>query len=311
MRIRPLSEEPAKEVKWLWRPYIPYGAVTILEGDPGSGKSWLVMNITAAITNGRALPYKRRSSPKGVIYLSAEDDSSTVIRPRLELMGANLDRVFTIDMTKSSRLLDIMNSAIEDVGKVGMVVIDPIQAFFPSMYGLSVVRDTMFSLYTTASEKDIAVVCIRHFTKGGRGMYRGLGSIDLAAAARSILVTGTTLAYPDIRVMGHLKSSYAEVGNSLGYIIDKHGFKWTGEVDVSAADLLSTSPTSEVRSALEEAKEFLLTMLEDGEALAKDVRREASELGISSGTLMRARRHLGVKAKKVGGRGGYWVLTMR
>lgn len=313
------SQLRARSVRWTWRPYVPRGRVTVVEGDPGSGKSWMVMAVASAVTAGTALPGDTARRPSAVLYLAAEDDPADVIRPRIDAMGANPDLFFVVGGSPDYQLTSLKShmQAVNDAVGLGLVVIDPIQAYVDSMYSLARMRATMARFYELAESFDCGFIVVRHLTKGtaGKSIYRGIGTIDLSAAVRSIIGVGTSILVPDARVMVHTKSSHEEPGPSRTFKIEDGTFRWGKVVDVAPADLLGADVTTEHRSSLEEAKEFLLTMLADGAARAAEVRKEANDLGIPVSALKRARKQLGVKAKRVSyvgtGRGhGEWILYM-
>lgn len=312
----PISNVEKKAVKFLWKPYIPLGRVTIIDGDPGCGKSWLAMKVASNVTSGAALPLQNPMEPAPVLYFSAEDDVSTVIKPRVSSMGANEGLFFArsdaVSLEDTRALVDMLDMVQQAVGiSPRLIIFDPLQAYMSNMYYITRVRSVMNELYNVASERGLAIVLIRHIVKSaGRAIARGLGSIDFSAAVRSVLSVGSSILHPGIRVMVHSKSSYAQAGPSLGYRINDGRFEWVGEIDVSSGDLVGTDINSDARSALDEAKDFLLEALRYGQVPTKDVVKEARQLGISITTLKRAKRILGVNSKKVGGRYGYWVMEL-
>jgi hypothetical protein len=198
-------------------------------------------------------------------------------------------------------------------------VFDTLQAFLGAavdMHRANETRPILTGLAALAEAYDCAILVIRHLGKSAkdRAVYRGLGSIDFAAAARSILLVGHDPQQPRRRVMAHVKSSLAPHGGSLGYELREGRFWWTGPSAVSAEDLLRASPMDEERSATEEAIDFLRDILADGEKPAKDVIREAKRAGISEITLRRAKAGIvhPHKAHTVGGKRGEgpWVWTL-
>lgn len=290
-----LSDVRVKRVPWLWYPYFPRGAVTIVEGSPGVGKSWVMLDIASRVSRGDIAPYpRRRLARSNCLYVTAEDDVASVVKPRVAALGGDLTRIFAEDSVRS---IEAVESLVRDIGEVGLIIIDPLQAF-ANLYGIRYIRSVMSILGDLPGNP--AVVLVRHFTKrGGQPTARGLGSIDYSAAVRSIVSIGKTVEYPDLTIMTHVKSSYAPVGPSLGFRISNGGIEWGGVVQVSAVDI-GYEASTERREALAEAMDFLATVLAGGPVPAADVKREASQLGISMTTIKRARKKMGVKAKRFG-----------
>ena len=184
---------PIEEVTWLLKPFIPYGKITIIQGDPGEGKTTLVLQIIAALTTGRpiwdGLPETERIH---VIYQTAEDGLSDTIKPRLVAAGADCARVLVIDDSEKALTLDDdrLEQALEQTG-ARLVVLDPIQGYIGSgvdMHRANEIRPLMHRLAKLAEKYSCAVILIGHMNKnsGDKSSYRGLGSIDFQAAARSV-----------------------------------------------------------------------------------------------------------------------------
>ena len=126
-----MSEVQSQEVKWLWYPFIPYGKLTIIQGDPGDGKTTLVLNIAARLSKGEHLENDMNvQEPVNVIYQTAEDGMGDTIKPRLVEAGADLSRVMVIDDTEEALTLsdDRIEKAVRQ-NQVRLVIIDPVQAF--------------------------------------------------------------------------------------------------------------------------------------------------------------------------------------
>ena len=227
LRIIAMSDIQQGDVKWLWYPYIPLGKVTIIQGDPGEGKTTFVLAVIAALTQGEALPgCSRAMEPMNVIYQTAEDGLADTIKPRLVAAGADCSRMKVIE--EGSRELTLVDERLEQaIRQTGarLIVLDPIQAYLGScvdMHRANEVRPVMKRLADMAERTDCAVVLVGHINKaqGMKASYRGLGSIDfLAAAARSIVFTLTP----------------------------EQGFQWGGFCDATVDDVLSG--TCDVQSA--------------------------------------------------------------
>ena len=310
-----MADVTPEPVEWLWPPYIPLRKQTILEGDPGQGKTWLALAIAADVTRGRT-PYSGASCrPTDVLYLSAEDGLADTLRPRLDAAGADVTRVHCLtgwQMRSPSdeaplcggvTLADVhvIEQALADK-RPGLVVIDPLQAYVGSgvdIHRANETRPILAGLGTLAEQHGCAILLIRHLSKAfqDRAIYRGLGSIDFAAAARSILLVGQDPQAPSRRILVHVKSSLAALGPSLGYELREGQLRWTGPSDITAEAMLRPYQPEEERNAVEEAQDFLREILADGEKSAKEVLREAKKAGLSDRTIERAKKGL-VKGRK-------------
>ena len=193
-----VTEVESEQLTWLWPDRIPLKGVTLLEGDPGDGKSTLMYDVAARVTTGRPMPLATETtSPAGVVLLQAEDLLREVVRPSLDAAGADIKRVVAYDRTRFSMKplvlsedIKLIADAIDSVG-AKLVVIDPFAAFSGhSGNSESAVRRTLGALASLAEEKDVAIVVVRHMDKrrGSNPKHGGLGSTGFVAAARSVLV---------------------------------------------------------------------------------------------------------------------------
>ena len=233
-------------VEWLWFPYLPFGKLTIIQGNPGEGKTYFAMMLTAACTNRKTFPNMEEIEPFNVIYQTAEDGMGDTIKPRLVEAGADLSRVMVIDDTEEALTLsdDRIEKAIRQ-NQVRLLIIDPVQAFIGADVDknrANEVRPVFRKLGMIAEKTGCAIVLIGHLNKssGTQSTYRGLGSIDFQAAARSVLIVGRIKDEPEVRVVCHTKSSLAPEGKAIAFRLDKNnGFEWIGEYDISADELLN------------------------------------------------------------------------
>jgi hypothetical protein len=226
-------------------------------------------------------------------------------RGGLEL-GADVERVHAITEPLAFNKEGASKLKAEIVGVDAlMVIIDPIVAYLPDrtdMNSASAVRPVLARLARVAEETGAAILFVRHLSKGAKDkpMYRGLGSIDFTAACRSVLMVGTDPNDVTKRVIAHAKSNLAQMGQSQSYTLRGGKFAWAGRSSVSAEELGGPPPDADLRSARDEATEFLIEMLADGAKPAVEVQVEAAKLRISPATLRRAKRDLGVRSKKEG-----------
>ena len=279
LKLINMEQVEIEKIDWLLYPFIPFGKVTIVQGDPGEGKTTMVLQIIAKLTKGEAvLPSGSDESaleektmvlePVNVIYQTAEDGLGDTIKPRLLSAGADCSRVMVID--DNDQALTMMDARLEEAiiqTKARLVVLDPIQGFLGAdvdMHRANEIRPLMKRVAVLAEKYHCAIILIGHMNKNsnGKSSYRGLGSIDFQAAARSVLIVGRIKDEPEIRVVCHVKSSLAPEGKSIAFRLDKDtGFEWIGEYDISADDLLSGDNRGQKIHA---AKEFLQEFLASG-----------------------------------------------
>ena len=317
--LRLMADIKAEAVSWLWKPFIPIGKVTLLEGDPGIGKSWVSLAIATAVSLGKGLPGQEVREPADVVLASAEDGLGDTIRPRLDAMGADVSRIYAIDgaLTLDDSGFALLETYLERVSPA-LLIIDPLVAFMGAevdIHRANETRAVMARLARLAEKHDIAILAVRHLTKGNmsKAIYRGLGSIDITAACRSVLMAGSDPDNPQNRALVHIKSNLAPTGASIGYELKDGGFFWTGESNLTAAQILAAD-NSTGASELDEAIEFLKKELAKGPVLAKDVYRDAQDMGIAKRTLERAKSQAGIIARRQGEKGKrgsgvwYWQL---
>ena len=324
-----------EQIEWLFYPFIPYGKVTIIQGDPGEGKTTMVLQIIAKLTKGEEILTRQENTaeakdgvetaadsdmklsespiePVNVIYQTAEDGLGDTIKPRLLAAGADCSRVLVIDDREQPlTMLDIrLEEAIVQT-KARLVVLDLIQGFLGAevdMHRANEIRPLMKRVAVLAEKYHCAIILIGHMNKNsnGKSSYRGLGSIDFQAAARSVLIVGRIKDEPDIRVVCHVKSSLAPEGKSIAFRLDKEtGFEWIGEYDISADDLLSGDSRGQKSR---KAKEFLLEILANGGMAQRKIEEEAEKRGIKKKTLRNAKLELEIDSVKRGNQ-WFWMLS--
>ena len=304
-----MSEVGTQAVEWLWEPYIPFGKVTIVQGNPGEGKTTFALRLAAACTTGGTLPGMKPLPPFQVIYQTAEDGLGDTVKPRLIEAKADLDRVLVIDEAKRELTLsdERIEKAITQNG-ARLIILDPIQAYMgekTDMNRANEVRPIFRRLAEVAERTGCAVILIGHLNKaaGGQSAYRGLGSIDFRAAARSVLLIGRVKREPNVRVIVHDKSSLAPEGKPVAFCLDPEtGFSWIGEYDITADELLSGAGGNNATKT-EQAERLILDLLADGKELAsEDIEKAATEAGISARTVRAAKRNLDgrITSKRIG-----------
>ena len=322
LKLINMEQVEIEKIDWLLYPFIPFGKVTIVQGDPGEGKTTMVLQIIAKLTKGEAVlpsgsdePALEEKTmdlePVNVIYQTAEDGLGDTIKPRLLSAGADCSRVMVID--DNDQALTMMDARLEEAiirTKARLVVLDPIQGFLGAavdMHRANEIRPLMKRIAVLAEKYHCAIILIGHMNKNsnGKSSYRGLGSIDFQAAARSVLIVGRIKDEPEIRVVCHVKSSLAPEGKSIAFRLDKDtGFEWIGEYDISADDLLSGENRGQKICA---AKEFLKEVLASGSVAQTKVAEEAESRGIKKKTLWNAKKELEIDSVKIGNQ-WFWML---
>jgi hypothetical protein len=323
-----ISTVRAERVEWLWDGRIPSGKPTILDGDPGLGKSTLTIEIAARVSRGEPLPGDdSRREAAGVVILSAEDGLADTIRPRLEAAGADLERIIAVPTVRTlsgeevlpeiPRDLPLIEHAIREV-RAGLLIIDPLMAFLSAETNAhrdQDVRRALAPLAKLAEKTAVAALVVRHLNKrsGGEPLYRGGGSIGIIGAARSGLLVAQDPDHESRRVLALLKSNLAKKAPSLAFeleeIADVVRIRWLGESVHSATRLMAIPESEEERSSVDAAVEVLRQILLGGAVTAENARKQARAAGVSDRTLDRAKARLGVRAVKRGFSGSWeWEL---
>jgi hypothetical protein len=317
-------------VRWLWPQRIPLGKVTVLDGDPGLGKSTMTLDLAARVSTGSPLPDKTPlSCARSVLIVSAEDGIADTIRPRLEAAGADVERVMVLDAVHyttpkgdpEQRPLElpddmaVLETAMQQTGAV-LVVIDPLAAFLSGSvdsYKDQHVRRALAPLARLAERTGAAIVIVRHLSKtgGANALYRGGGSIGIIGAARAGLLVAADPEDESRGILAVSKLNLARKPQALAYRLvsdERHDcgrIQWEGPTRHLANDLLAT-PLSVVKedldesSALAAAVAFLEDVLKDADLWTGEVKEEAKAAGMKWRTVERAKDRRGVKAIKVG-----------
>lgn len=299
--VMKMSEVEETVVQWLWYPFIPFGKVTLIQGNPGKGKTWIAMAIAAYCTNGKELPNALPIEPFNVLYQTAEDGIADTIKPRLAKCGADMTRVRFIneDEKQLSMTDDRIEKAIRQ-NNVRLMIMDPIQAYLGAnvdMNRANEIRPLFRHLSTIAERTGCAIVLIGHLNKssGSQSDYRSLGSIDIAAAVRSILFVEKVEKEKDqdIRVVYQQKDSLAKKENPVAFSLGEEGLKWLGEYDISIEDLLMGKAGTKKETKLEKAQKLILELLSKRKMMClEELEAELLAYGISSRTGRDARKQL-------------------
>ena len=312
LKIITMRDVVPEQVKWLWEPYIPYGKISLIQGDPGDGKTTTANAIAAAVSSGMALPGNGSTAPLDVIVQNAEDGLADTIVPRLERFGADVDRVHFIDEDEFALTLSderIEQTIIEKSAK--LCILDPIQAYLggANMNSTNGIRPLMKRLGDVAARTGCAMLLVGHMNKsGGKAQYRSLGSVDIFAAARSVLTVGKIPVDENMRAIVHNKSNLSPAGAAQSFGLDQSGaFIWLGEYDITIDEMLNDKKKPESQFA--KARRLIETKLAHGPVWSVDMEQMAEEQGISPKTMQRAKEAMGVISVKHGDK-WYWEIPI-
>lgn len=304
-----------RRVEWLWYPYIPYGKLTILQGDPGEGKSTFMLNIAALLTKGKKMPDGFHvAEPQRVVYQTAEDNLADTVKPRLVTAGADCSRIaYIVDENNPLTLEDTRIEKVIQHTNARLFILDPLQAYLSQdsdMFSAGRMRHQLKCLADIAAKYKCAIVVIGHMNKasGEKNLYRGLGSIDIAAIARSVLMISRDKNDSSMRYMFPVKSSLAPEGSTIAFSFDqKTGLRWIGQCQVDR-EQIEDCEIDDSKKAL--ARRIVLEMLCDQDIYSRDILDKLKLMGMSERTINTAKKELGVTSYRKDG-AWFWHLDDR
>lgn len=311
LKIICMEDVQRQEVEWLWYPYIPYGKITIIQGDPGEGKTTFVLNLAAKLSKG-TLFEEELNYPINIIYQSAEDGLADTIKPRLEEAGADCTRILVIDDKEKSLTMDDdrLEQAITETG-AKVLILDPIQAYLGGgvdMNRANEARDMTKKLGQIAERTGCAIILIGHMNKAGgsKAAYRGIGSIDFFAVARSVLLVARVAEQENIRIVAQIKNNLAEEGKPVAFERRKDEFRYIGNYDITVDELLGGYSKS---NKLQQAKQLIKGLYGENVTISSnEIEDRAGAMGISKRTMDMAKKELHIKSKRLGD-SWYWDLS--
>jgi hypothetical protein len=304
-----MSDVTPRDVEFLWKPYFVRGAVNLLEGDGNVGKTYFLCWLAALLSSGRALPGQEAMEPQGFLFLSAEDDPETTLVQRFTRMGGDLSRIWVMKYLPLNE--DVISMIEEHIKLNGVTVIsiDPLLAYMQGvdMNKANETRPFMARLGELARDHNVTVIGLRHLNKSDKdkAIHRGLGSVDISAAARSAVMIGLHPDDEDIRVFAHSKHNLSVRGASRLYTLEGESetrvpkLVWRGTTELTANDL-GRKPNPPGRPASEgvDAEQFLRRALANGARPVKDVIAEGERRSINPSTLRKIARKIGVDKGK-------------
>jgi hypothetical protein len=306
-------------VSWLWEPYLARGKLSVLDGDPGTGKSFITIDLAARLTSGRTLPGSTESmSPSPVLVLNAEDDIRDTILPRAKAAGADLGKLHVLAapglgldrLPSFPKDLESLQRSILETG-AAFVIVDSMMAFFPPAVSANndqCFRQALTPLAELAASTGACILFVRHLRKAGgaSAIYRGLGSIGIMGAMRTGLMISRHPDDPDLRVLTLSKTNIGPPARSFGFRLEKREedgqtyVNWTGALDLPADDLFGTSvPLRAGSRTRERAGEWLRTFLAKGPRRAQEVFEAARAAGFADRTLNRIKDAIGIESRAV------------
>lgn len=341
-RTRKLSEIEPEALEWEWRDRIPKGKVTLIVGDPGVAKSLLTTFIAACKTTGRPWPDDPPGTmrrPAQVIWLSAEDDASDTIRPRIDAAGGDPDLITILDGIKTVELDDYVDPEAgpsasrreqeaefslandipvleQEIIRTGatLIIVDPLTAYLgeTDSFKDADVRRVLRPLSELAAKYGVTIIAVMHLNKamGKAAQYRVSGSVAFVAAARAVHLVAIDPDDKEKRVFLPLKQNLSKAPDGLKFKLETYPMIYKNrQADPARLVWLAESVTTSLDEALDpgqgggqaldQAVAFLLETLGEGPQLSRAVHADATELDISKATLRRAMEKLGVIHRKL------------
>lgn len=316
-----LADVQPRRLRWLWERRIPEGKITIIDGDPGLGKSTLTMQIAADVSQGRPLPGQAEPMPPAhVLIVSSEDDLEDTIAPRLIAAGADLERVTCLrSVGKDERTLKLpqdVNKMKEhaEANDTRLIIMDPLMAYLGGdAHKDQDIRKALEPIARMTQDTGAAFLIVRHLNKrtGVAAVYRGGGSVGIGAAARSVMLVGKHPANPSWRVLCSVKGNLSGEVPSLAFrLVTQDGvgrIHWEGTCNLTADQVLASSEAMPERPERNAATKLLQEMLADGPRPKSEIVEEARRMKIATRTLDRAGSDLGVLSTR-DGRNAVWTL---
>jgi hypothetical protein len=314
-----------KATDWDWEGYLVRGALNLVEGNPETGKTLLVLTAAANMSAGRPLPFGPADPchARRVLFLTAEDSIEKTVVGRLKAAEANLENVLVqrenaADLIFAGAGIDDLRELVRGAG-IGTIILDPLNAY---LSGVDInkemdVRGALRPIRDFAESDNVTIIGLRHLNKASDkpALYRGGGSIALTAMARSTLLVAKHPEDPGLRVLLSQKCNLIEEAKRppLGFRIEKDGrgrprVEWLAdEITIDADELLGPRKPGPKPDTLETAKRYVRDHLANGPKIRRDVVEAGEKTGLSESSIDRAARDLGV-VKAWQGKERLWSL---
>jgi hypothetical protein len=299
-----LSDIEPMPVEFLWWGRLLLSKLNIIQGNPGEGKTWLVLDVIAHITNGTKFSDGSPCREGDALFITAEDGLADTIRPRLDLLGADVSKVHCLDFIRKGKQeasleldshMALLESWLKRHGEVRVIAIDPLSAFLGKIdsHRNSDVRGVLGRLAKLAEKYSVAILAINHLTKEtAKAIHRSLGSMAFVAAARAVWQVSPDRDDPGRKLFLPVKMNLAR-SSGLAFRITDQGLAWEkGEIEISADD----AEAEDGETPRAEAKDWLREMLRDGPVSAKQIETQAKIDGICPRTLKYAKKELGIES---------------
>ena len=329
-----LSAIEPRSVSWLWRGWVPWGELTIIDGDMGCGKTQIAIDLAARISRGWQMPpaprvpaEERPRQPRNVMILSSEDEASTSIRPRFDVAGGDPARVLVLETPDGDKPPMMFPSDLPRLEKLVikhsamLVVVDPFYGFLDSRVDANTdhkIRGPLRGLSDLAHRTGAAILLTRHLNKkqDTDPLYRGGGSVAVAAHCPCAIILGRDPENRDTRIMAANRIKHAKPQASLAYHIEEKEHpnggrssrvEWYGETELEAKDILSQTKQRGRPTKLPEIVAYIQVLLADGKEIPSDdlMRTVTRKFAIGEKTYKTARKQAGVRSKKQGFQGEF------
>ena len=319
LEIIKASDVTVREIEWLWYPFIPYGKVTILQGDPGDGKSLMILKLAAMLTKGEPMPFTDGDGqePINVIYQSSEDDADDTIVPRFLQSGGDPERLLFINETeKFLSFSDERILAALEQTKARLLILDPLSAYIgegTQLNSANAVRAQFRPLIDIAKRLRCAILVIHHQNKqiGQKAINRSTGSGDVIASARSgLIIARTDRDHPDERILAQVKCNVGPTGNAILFSVSNGEVEWLSEESRTADEVLGnvfTGSNGRSDTQLQAAKEALQQLLADGPKPQREIMERIKGAGIGESTAKKAKALLAIRSEK---QGSMWFWSL-
>jgi hypothetical protein len=327
-----LDDIAEEQIDWRWQGRLAAGKVTVMEGDPGLGKTTVGIDIDARLSRGGRLPGEHTNcEPMIVGIISDEDGLRDTIIPRLNLADANMENVCQLTgQTQAGHKRSLMfpddtEEVIRLVRELGIqhLHIDPLAAHAGASVNLYIDQDVrakiMGPLAAVGEETGVSIILTRHPNKqvGAAALYRGGGSLGIIGAARFGLAFGRDPEDQDRLVIAPVKCNIGPMPPSLAFRLqgqagsDHAMVKWDREPCYLTADEILLAPPNQSAKLNTATEQWLLVRLVAGPRLVTELEAEAEKADHAWRTVQRAKRALQVSSQRVGfGKESavYWLL---